>query len=484
MKKTVKNVFYLFLILSSLCLIFLLFSCKTTSIPAEKTEETPATETSDRIEDYDFKDPSAKFAVKLKKALNTGTAEDALALFDEMPEDLKDDEDLIYLKATLQISAGQYTEASATADELAAKDPDNLEITMLQANIAKVTGNKNAKKAALNKILEKDPANADANTELANEMMLRRSYANARKLYAKALSGNADHINALAGYGQSSYYLGKLNDSERALRKIISLEPENAFAWAYLAKLAVENSNNKRAIEYVEKAISYEPDNYDWWLDYGNYLRNSNRTAEARAAWEKAVELDPGYFLGHVYLAGIYDDTECLDKAYDEYMQVVKLNPDYYFAYEALGILAWGNGNWEGVEKWFRKALELYPKSTSYQMMIALSYFKRGDKKTAKDYISKTVLKNLDKNSTEYALMRLFYDNISPGTVANKIQNETNSNTRGKLYFYLAEYFDLQGNDVMAEKYHILVHELQCPIFFEYRMNEWAYEEFMNTEEK
>ena len=482
MKNFVKNAFSLFLILSSLCMIFELFSCKTAPVPAEKTEETPA-EIPEKIEDYDFKDPSAKFAVKLKKALNEGTAEDALALFDEMPEKLKNDTDLIYLKATLQVSAGQYAEASATADELAAKDPDNLDITMLQANIAKVTGNKAAKKAALNKILEKDPANADANTELANEMMLRRSYANARKLYAKALSGDAEHIDALAGYGQSSYYLGRLADAERALKKIISLDPEDAFAWAYLAKVAVENGNYKRAIEYVEKAITYEPDYYDWWLDYGNYLRNLNRTAEARTAWEKAVELNPGYFLGHVYLAGVYDDTECLDKAYDEYIQVVKLNPDYYFAYEALGILAWGNHNWEGVEKWFRKALELYPKSTSYQMMIALSYFKRGDKKGAKDYIAKTVLKNLDKNSTEYALMRLFYDNISPGTVANKIQSETNSNTRGKLFFYLAEFYSLQGNEVMAEKYYTTVHELQCPIFFEYRMNEWAYAA-LNAEEK
>ena len=80
--------------------------------------------------------------------------------------------------------------------------------------------------------------------------------------------------------------------------------------------------------------------------------------------------------------------------------------------------------------------------------------------------------------------MRLYYDNLSPGTVANKIQNETNGNTRGKLYFYLAEYYDLMGNDVMAEKYYITVHELQCPIFFEYRMNEWAYKKIMNTEEK
>ena len=77
----------------------------------------------------------------------------------------------------------------------------------------------------------------------------------------------------------------------------------------------------------------------------------------------------------------------------------------------------------------------------------------------------------------------LFYDNISPGTVANKIQSETNSNTRGKLFFYLAEFYSLQGNEVMAEKYYTTVHELQCPIFFEYRMNEWAYAA-LNAEEK
>ena len=86
----------------------------------------------------------------------------------------------------------------------------------------------------------------------------------------------------------------------------------------------------------------------------------------------------------------------------------------------------------------------------------------------------------MDKSSIEYTLMRLFYDNVAPGTAANKIQSETSINKRGKLLFYYAAYYQSRGNDSLAQKYYISVKELENPSFYEYRLAEWAVNKYEN----
>ena len=134
----------------------------------------------------------------------------------------------------------------------------------------------------------------------------------------------------------------------------------------------------------------------------------------------------------------LYDELNRVEEAFADYKMVNQLYPEYYFAYESLGILAWGAGDYAASREGFAKAYEIYPASTSYPLMIAVSYYmeayeKAGTpeeatlKKAGKDYLSKVALKNLNRTSTEYAIARLFYDNVSPGTVVQKVENEANA---------------------------------------------------------
>ena len=49
--------------------------------------------------------------------------------------------------------------------------------------------------------------------------------------------------------------------------------------------------------------------------------------------------------------------------------------------------------------------------------------------------------------------------------IAQKVENETNANKRGKFLFYLALYYQVRGNDNVAQKYYITVQEMQTPMF-------------------
>lgn len=415
-----------------------------------------------------------KLLLQLQASLDKNPMSETLALFETVPPEFSESFTVKYLYATLLFSAGRYPEAAEITDWLFARYPDDADVLTLKMMLAKATGKSKDKTAVLNQIIQSDPYNTDANTELGDEQMLKKNWQKANTYYLTALAGNATNIDALAGYGQSSYYLGKLTESERTFKKMIDLDPQNAYAYSYLGKLAAEKYNYKEAVSYALKALEIEPDSYDYWLDYGTFLREQNKVEEAEQAWTKAISLRPDYFLGYVYRAGLYDDQDNIELALADYLQVVKCKPEYYFAYESLGVLFWIKGDYAAARNWFTKAYEMYPSNNIYSLIIAVSYYREGKAKDGKNYISKTVLKKFSKDSLEYAVARLFYDNVGPGTVATKIQNETNANRKAQMLFYLAEYYTSRSNFSLAQKYYILVHEMETPNFFEYRLNEYA----------
>jgi tetratricopeptide (TPR) repeat protein len=214
---------------------------------------------------------------------------------------------------------------------------------------------------------------------------------------------------------------------------------------------------------------------YDYWLDYGLFLRHQGKYAEAAAAWEKATAIEPDYFLAYAYLAGLYDEIENFDKSLENYRIVVRVNPEYYFAYESIGILAWKKENWTECRDAFTKARERNAENISYPLLIAASYFKEGKKTDAKSFLSQ-VMRKLDRNSLEYAVVRLYFDNLADTPVVKKVMDETNRTLKGKMTYYLGLYYDINGAKELALQYYTDVQELNAPMFFEYRLNDWALE--------
>lgn len=469
----------------SLMLVLVFFSCGTTEEAASQAEEefvpvvTPEEKT---VMDLSPKPvfTEESFVKSLQETLSSGSLEEALALFDDIPVENEESYDLNYIHASLLISSGDYDKASEIADKLLEAQPANTDALLLQTVIAKATGNTEEKKKLLNQILESDPNNSDANTELGNEHMLKKNWRLARDYYYRAYRSDSSNMEALAGYGKSSYYLGLLEDAERAFRTIIEKYPDDAFSWAYLAKLYSEWDKYNDAVDCAYHAVLAEPEYSDYWLDYGDYLTKLKRYDEAEEAFTKAISLRPEYFLGYVYRGGVYDTQGKFDLARVDYEKVAQLRPEYYYIYESLAFLAWHDEDWTAAREWFTKAAAASPKDTTYPMLIAVCMYHEGNTRAAKDYVYKTVLKKFASSSSEYAVMRLFYDNVGDGNVANKIQSESNVNTRGKLLFYLAQYYEIRGKDNLAQKYYIAISEMEAPMFIESRLSDWALEKMMN----
>ncbi len=210
-------------------------------------------------------------------------------------------------------------------------------------------------------------------------------------------------------------------------------------------------------------------------MDYGTYLRYQGKFDDAAKAWKKAAELDPTYFLAYAYLAGNYDDLGKWDEALENYHKVIETNPKYFYAYESTAILEYRAKNYENAIKYFLKTYEYSP-SYAYTLMIAACYFKLNKPLQAKEVLSKQ-LKKLDAASNEYALVRFYNDNYNKNAESNlikKITNETNSNNRGKMLFYMGLYYELNKAEDLAREYYAKVTSMKAPMFFEYRIAEWG----------
>lgn len=459
-------------------------SCTTTKVDqteettVEKKVETQKKQVEKKVEKKkeEPKDPpNIAFAKKLQSFLDKNQIKEAIDLFQSLPKELENDIDFKILLASLYISDKQYDQVIEVANFILQIEPENIDAYELISLALEGKGDKAAQKANSDKILEIDPYNVTVNIQKAEDYAMNKKYKLSKQSYKKALKNEPKNVDALFGYAQMSFYTDDLKEAEKSLNSILQLEPKNSLALAYMGKLAADSENFLRATKYVKEALKYDPTNYDYYLDLGTYYRFQGKYSDAVAAWNKAVEIDPTYFLAYAYLAGSYDEQNDFTSALQNYHKVIETNPKYFYAYESTAILEYHLGNWEASRKYFAEAYK-YNKSVSYQLMIAATYFKEKNVFKAKEVL-KPLLKTLNKDSLEYAMVRFYHDTYSfnaENSLVGKVTKEQNRTQRGKMLFYMGLYYELNGFSEKAVEYYTKVKSMNAPLFFEYRIAEWG----------
>ncbi len=454
------------LAVSLLASVFLFTSCLSSPSSEESTTKTESSQKDS---------PDVAFVKKVQEQLNKGNYKQAIALFDNMPSSLKDNQDLKLILASLYFSDSQYDAAKQIANEILSDNPSNMEALELLSLIAKSTGNTKENTELNKKILEKDPYNSAVNIQQAENYVLSHKYKLAKNSYKKALQNDPNNTDALFGYAQMSYYNGDTKEATEIFERIVNDDKTNSQALAYLGKISAEDQNYLRAQNYVQEAIKYNPTSYDGYLDLGTYLRYQGKYSDAINAWNKAVELDPSYFLSYAYLAGIYDEQNNYPKAIENYHKVIETNPKYFYAYEATAVLEFHEKQYQSAIQNFQKAYS-YNKSYSYQLMVGAIYLIQKDTINAKKVLS-SLLKTLSRDSTEYDLVRFFYESYNKNaeaTLIQKINKTEDRNLKGKMLFYMGLYYEINGFTDYAVEYYSKVISMQAPMFFEYRFAEWG----------
>jgi len=134
-------------------------------------------------------------------------------------------------------------------------------------------------------------------------------------------------------YGTCEFPLICIGKATEAVRKSIQLDDKNSDAHSALAVIFLARKELERAITEAKIGISLNPNNADAYHVFGIILNYADRPKEGIDFIRKAIRLNPipsaNYLnsLGASYL-GLQEYEKCVET----FKQVLKLNPEYFFA--------------------------------------------------------------------------------------------------------------------------------------------------------
>ena len=395
----------------------------------------------------------------------------ALELFDTLPPEEAEKTQIQIMRASILNSAGRTAEARRIADSIIAKDSRNTEAMMVLADAAAIDNRERDRRAVLDGIIRIDPAHARALNDLGNISISNKNLRAAAGYFDRAIAAEPENGEALVGRATVHRYNGETRSAERLLNRAISLYPDWARPLHERARLYMSSVYYADALEDLNAAIELEPQNYWMLTDRGIVLMELQRREEALASFNRAISIEPGIFMAYVYSAGIKDELGDYEGAERDYTILARLNPEYFYAFEALGVIRMRNKQWASARDAFLDAYKQAPREYSYAILAAINWMRAGRQTDPKQFLSQ-VLRTAPRDSLDYAMLRLFHDLSGDADVTRRVETEINNPTKSRMLFYLASYFDIRGSKTLADRYYLMVRDLDTPASIEWRLNE------------
>jgi len=399
-----------------------------------------------------------------------------LQLLDRLEQENAEDTEILVVRASILNSAGRPAEARRIANGIIAKESNNTEALMILADAAALEGKDRDRRVFLEKIIAVNPNHVRALNDLGNISLGNRNLFAAAGYFDKALAVDPENGEALVGRAVVYRYNREQRKSEQLLNRAANLYPDWARPLHERARLYRSAGFYDDALEDLDAAGKLEPDNYWIITDRGQVLMDLGRKQEALEAFNNAIEIDPENFLPYVFSAGIKNEFGDYAGAERDYVKLTRLRPEYYFAFEALGVLNMKNKQWAKARDAFLEAYKQAPKEYTYVLLAAVCWMRAGRQTDPKQFLAQ-VLRTVPRDTPDYTMIRLFHDLSGDADAAAKIEREENVNNKARMLFYLASFYDIRGSRTLADKYYLMVQELNVPAIIEWHLNEWMLSE-------
>lgn len=282
--------------------------------------------------------------------------------------------DLYVQRARLNLSNERISQAIKDINSALSIDRKNLDALLVLADIYYALGDEDNILLTLNKACEYAPLDSRPIVKLSELSFLQGNFRMADAYVDKALE--------LDKYNPKAYYMRGMiamsaNDTVAALKNFMTsrmqqadfVDPLIQLAHIYMAK------GDILAKSFFKEAVAVEPDNYYLVYDYAMYLQEYGFPEEALSCYDSLLEIMPDnkdfiYNKGYVYLVYLGENDkalECFDKVlqldptsvnalfnkgrtYEQmgdyinaksiYRQILKTNPDYQLAIDAVNRLS------------------------------------------------------------------------------------------------------------------------------------------------
>lgn len=246
-------------------------------------------------------------------------------------------------------------------------DGKNVDALLVLADIYYALGDENNILLTLNKATEIDPMDSRPIIKLAELSFLQRNTNMANAYLDKALELNS--INPQAYYMRGIICMSK-NDTVQALKQFMKarnqddsfVDPVIQIASIYAAQ------RNPIARDYYNLAIELEPDNYGTYYDLAMYLQDNGNPEKALEIYDTLDVKMPGNYQilfnkGYVNLVYLSD----YDKAIEEFDKALEVNPKSIDALLNKGVAYEQKGNYSQAKSIYLQILKDNP---NYQLAI------------------------------------------------------------------------------------------------------------------
>jgi len=395
----------------------------------------------------------------------------ALELFDKLDKTASQTAEIQLLRASVLNSAGRPADARAIANGISSRNPNNIDALLVLAASAAIEGKDREQRTTLEKVIKLDPKNLKALSDLGYIALRAQSLRTAAGHFDKALALDGNYREALVGRAIVYRYASDPRKSEQLLSKAIQLNPQWAEPLNERARLYKGAGFPAEALKDLDAAKKIEPNNYWISVDRAAVLIDLNRKPEALTELDHAIALSPNSFLAYIYRAGIKDEAGDYQGAEQDYAVLMKLKPDYYFAAEGLGIIKMRNKQYVEARDAFLAAYKQAPKEYCYALLAAINWMKAGRLSDPKQFLAQ-VLRTVPRDTADWYLLRLYHDLSGDSDTVDKASREQNLDAKSKMLFYIAHYYDIRGNKILAGNYFSMVKDMNRVGTIEWKINE------------
>jgi tetratricopeptide (TPR) repeat protein len=256
----------------------------------------------------------------------------------------------------------------------------------------------------------------------------------------------------------------------------VEQHPDKTPGYTMRAQLFRDAGKMEDALADLVFAEGLDPRDYWICYDKGRTLLSLHRTEEALEAFERAIALDSTEFAAYVYSAGMLADKGDFVMAEQRYNELSRLNPDYFYAYEGIGMLKMKNKEYAAARDAFLSAYAKAPEENGYAVLAALNALRVQKPFEVKPFLE-TAMRAVKRDTLDYAILRMLNDFNGDANVARQIETEKDTYLKGRTAFYLAEFYDICGKPALADAYYEKCREVNRRDTVEWRLNEWKMEE-------
>jgi tetratricopeptide (TPR) repeat protein len=159
-------------------------------------------------------------------------------------------------------------------------------------------------------------------------------YRQALKGYSKLISNGMLTSNNFLNRGYCYYQQKDYANAEKDYLQAASLpNPTRDLLWDNLSLLYYDQGNYQKAIEYATKRIELNPKNHVPYIDRGLCYRILKKYKEAEKDFNQSLAIKPDFHRAFGYRSVLYLETGQYQKAYDDALKAVQINPKYGFGY-------------------------------------------------------------------------------------------------------------------------------------------------------